>query len=259
MKQKVMKALKRIESAQNSTYKEWHKLLRRKSREKAGLYLIEGPHLVGEALKEPGVVRTLIFDESKAYKEWDEYDIPKIQLTDSLFQKLSTTETPQGVLAVCRLQSVAPPETAKRFLLIDRVQDPGNLGTLIRTADAAGMDAVYLGAGTVDLYNQKTLRSAQGSHFHLPVVQQPLEQVLEDLKKKGIPIIGTSLNGQRLEDIEGPMASAFALIVGNEGEGVHPDILAMTDMNVKIPIFGRAESLNVAVAAGILMYRLRGI
>jgi TrmH family RNA methyltransferase len=250
--------LRQIESPQNRHFKEWKKLLRRKGREKAGLYLVEGEHLVAEALKEKGVVKALIFDASRTPPELPgAEDVAAFSLSAPLFKELCATEAPQGVLAVCAVTDDKLPEDARRFLLIDAVRDPGNLGTLIRTADAAGLDAVILGPGTVDPYNDKVLRSAQGSHFHLPVRSAPLSEIIPALQARGIPVYGTSLAGADLGGW-GPV-EAFALLVGNEADGVDPVLLAMTDANVRIPMYGRAESLNVAVAAGILMYHFRGL
>jgi RNA methyltransferase, TrmH family len=251
--------MKVIQSSQNQTYKDWKKLLRRKGREKAGIYLLEGPHLVTGALKEPDMVKAIIFDEDFDQQDsFSDRNCPSYQLNKTLFSELSSTETPQGVMAVCAIIERAPSDKGKRFLLIDAVQDPGNLGTIIRTADAAGMDAVYLGTGTVDLYNEKVLRSAQGSHFHIPIIQDALPNVIAELKAKEIPIVGTSLQGNNLGETTMTHGKGFALLVGNEGEGVNKELLKMTDINVKIPIYGQAESLNVAVATGILMYYLRG-
>lgn len=135
------------------------------------------------------------------------------------------------------------------------MQDPGNLGTLIRTADACGVDAIVAGRGCVDIYNGKVVRSAQGSHFHLPVVSGNLFEWVKFLKEKGIPVFGTALeNGVEFRSV--PPQDAFALIVGNEGSGVNRDLLKETDKNLYIPIIGKSESLNVAVAAGILLYYL---
>lgn len=255
-----MKRLKQIQSPQNQTYKDWRKLLSRKGREKAGLYLIEGPHLVIEALKESDTVTAIIFDEDFDQQDsFPNHGYPEFQLTKTLFRDLNATETPQGVMAVCKIKIDLPRNDVHRFLLVDAVQDPGNLGTIIRTADAAGIDVVFLGSGTVDLYNNKVLRSAQGSHFHLPIVHESLSKVISDLKAKGVPIVGTSLDGNVLGEDSMKQYVSFALIVGNEGNGVHPDLLELTDVNLKIPIYGHAESLNVAVATGILMYYLRGM
>ena len=137
--------------------------------------------------------------------------------------------------------------------MIDSVQDPGNVGTMIRTADAAGMDAVILGKGTADPYNPKTVRAAQGSHFNIPVVRGELSEWVERLKEAGIRVLGTGLeNAVTHTAIE--MQSEFALIVGNEGSGVDPELLSLADDTVMIPLYGKAESLNVAVATGILLY-----
>ncbi len=169
---------------------------------------------------------------------------------------MTETETPQHIAAVCTVP-VFEEKKVERLLLLDAVQDPGNLGTLIRTADAAGLDAVILGEGTVDAFNGKTLRSAQGSHFHLPILKQSLQQAIMKLKERGLPVYGSALkDAKEYKSVtaEGP----FALIVGNEGAGIDPEILQMTDQNLYVPMYGQAESLNVAVAAAVLVYHLRG-
>jgi TrmH family RNA methyltransferase len=139
--------------------------------------------------------------------------------------------------------------------MIDAVQDPGNVGTMIRTADAAGIDAVILGKGTADAYNPKTVRSAQGSHFHIPILKGDLSDWLRAFKSQKIPVYGTSLKDSVTYNHVEPQ-SRFALIMGNEGSGLSQELLVKTDMNLKIPLLGQAESLNVAVATGILLYTL---
>ena len=141
----------------------------------------------------------------------------------------------------------------RKVLLIDAVQDPGNIGTMIRTADAAGMSAVILGKGSADAYSPKTVRSAQGSNFHIPVVRGDLHEWIDRLQDDGVKVFGTSLD-DAISFREVEVSDAFAVIVGNEGAGISPQLLAKTDQNIIIPILGAAESLNVAVAAGILMY-----
>lgn len=249
--------MKQIQSQQNPKFKEWRKLKQRKWREKTGRYLVEGEHLVQEALNAGGIVETLLVNEAGSFSSWPG-DTDIYQLSPPLFQLLADTETPQGVLAVCRVSKESHTKAGRRFLLIDGVQDPGNLGTMIRTADAAGIDQVYLGTGCVDLFNDKVLRSAQGSHFHLPVIRKHLPAVIADLHEREIPVYGTSLDGIPLGAVTRPVP-AFAIILGNEGSGVDPELLKLTDANIKIPMYGQAESLNVAVAAGILMYVLRGL
>lgn len=128
---------------------------------------------------------------------------------------------------------------------------------MIRTADAAGIDAVVLGEGTADPYNGKTLRSAQGSHFHIPILKRPLDEFTAELKSQGVSIYGTALeNGAAYQSVK--PEESFALIVGNEGAGVDAGLLQKTDLNLYVPLYGQAESLNVAVAAAILVYHLRG-
>jgi len=143
--------------------------------------------------------------------------------------------------------------------LLDHVQDPGNVGTLIRTADAAGFSGVILGEGSADIYSTKVLRSMQGSHFHLPVVSANLFEVIDQLKKEKVPVYGTELNPAAITYTSIPESASVALILGNEGQGVQKELLTQTDQNVYIPLYGAAESLNVGVAGGILMYHIASL
>lgn len=252
---KGAKPLKYIQSAQNPKVKQWKKLLTKKERDRTGLFIVEGHHLVEEAVKAQQAAELIVSEQRDLPPGLDFGDIPVTAVTEEIISMLAETETTQGIFAICH-ERKDDNITGKRYLLIDAVQDPGNLGTMIRTADAAGMDAVIVGKGSVDVYNPKVLRSAQGSHFYLPVVTGDLFAWTEKLKKSGITIYGTALeNGSPHTDIE--TAENFALIVGNEGSGVSKELLAETDANLYIPIYGSSESLNVAVAAGILMYHLR--
>ncbi|MFD2618083.1 TrmH family RNA methyltransferase [Terrilactibacillus laevilacticus] len=253
--------MKKIESMQNQTYKEWKKLHKRKGRDKAHKYLIEGPHLVQEALQSSHEIEAIIYDVSYGKsEEWKSLGIDEYRLTHELFDQIAQTETSQGVIAVCKMFNEKVDLKKGRYLLVDRVQDPGNLGTMIRTADACGLDAVILGKGTVDQFNDKTLRSAQGSHFHLPVISNDLVQTINHLQELKVPVYATSLDGVNLQ-AQATMESSFAVIVGNEGNGVTDDIQQQADFKVKIPMFGQAESLNVAVATGIILYwfRMKGL
>lgn len=246
--------MKHIQSAKNPKIKDWKKLLTKKERDKTGLFLVEGFHLTEEALAGNQIVEIIISETKDMPPGWNYGDIPVTVVTDEIIRMLADTETPQGILAVCE-QSKSEAK-GKRYLLIDAVQDPGNLGTMIRTADAAGIDAVIVGEGSVDIYNPKVLRSAQGSHFHLPVIRGNLLEWVEILKESSIPVFGTALENA-CEYTEAERSDSFALLVGNEGSGVSKDLLAQTTANLYIPIFGKSESLNVAVAAGILLYHLR--
>ena len=178
-----------------------------------------------------------------------------LEVNNAVAKEISETEHSQGVYAHCRQPQHAEGDYAnwKKLLFVDAVQDPGNVGTMIRTADAAGMDAVILGKGSADPYNPKTVRSAQGSHFNIPVVRGELGEWVTKSNESGIKVIGTGLeNAVNHSEIE--PQTEFALIMGNEGSGVDPELLAAADATVKIPMYGKAESLNVAVATGILLY-----
>ncbi|THE14708.1 RNA methyltransferase [Bacillus timonensis] len=249
--------MKRIESNKNPQIKQWKKLHTKKERDKTGTFMIEGFHLVEEALKSDVIIRELIICEAVDIpSSWNVDNLSFTIVTEKIMQEISDTDTSQGVAAICEQYSVKEGGQFTRLLLVDAVQDPGNLGTMIRTADAAGMDAVIIGEGSVDVYNSKVVRSTQGSIFHLPIVKENLHETIDRLKQKGIKVYGTSLKNA-VDYKQAPVEDSFALIVGNEGNGVQAEILEKTDQNLYIPIYGKSESLNVAVAAGILLYHLR--
>ena len=252
--------MKRIESTQNALVKHWKKLVtQRKEREKSGEYIVEGFHLVEEALKhKEQIVQVMVRDGVDLPLLWPIDDIVLTQINDAVAREIAETENSQGVFAHCKQRQISEDEMYdwRKVLLVDAVQDPGNIGTMIRTADAAGIDAVILGKGCVDAFNPKTLRSAQGSHFHIPVVRGDLMEWIENLQHDGVRVYGTSLE-ESISYKEIEPSDAFALMVGNEGSGIHPQLLAKTNQNVIIPIYGGAESLNVAVATGILLYALK--
>ncbi|WP_416151449.1 TrmH family RNA methyltransferase [Salipaludibacillus sp. HK11] len=247
-----------IESIQNTKIKAWKKLHTKKERDQSGLFFIEGMHLIEEALKSSIIIKHLVIVEGKEIpKEWDVKELSSVYVTERVMKELSETEAPQGIAAICEKPlNVNLPLENGRYLFIDGVQDPGNLGAMIRTADAAGMSGVVLSDLTADPYNGKVIRSTQGSLFHLPIQKMDLEEAVELCKESNVPVFGSSLQGSTFTAIE-PQKN-FALIVGNEGNGVKERLLKMSDQNLYIPIFGEAESLNVAIATGILLYHLRG-
>ncbi|MBO9130587.1 RNA methyltransferase [Bacillus sp. 165] len=250
--------MKKIDSIQNQRVKQWKKLQMKKERDKAGKFLVEGFHLVEEALKRKECIQEIIISEEVTFPAGWNVDNVEIYVVPSyIMEAISATETPQGIAAVCEKSNYQNvPLQGGTFLLLDGVQDPGNLGTIIRTADAAGIGAVIIGEGCADVYNSKVLRSTQGAVFHLPIIKGSLLEWIQKLKHEGIAIFGTSLQDavpyQEVQPIE-----SFALLVGNEGSGVRRELLEQCDKNLYIPIYGQAESLNVSVAAGILTYYLR--
>jgi RNA methyltransferase, TrmH family len=247
--------LKHIHSSSNPKVKQWKKLLTKKERDKTGLFLVEGFHLVEEALKAGRIEEIIVQENIDLPSSFDYGATPITSVPPEVSKLLAETDTPQGIFAVCYQDQPSSTEGVS-YLLIDAVQDPGNLGTMIRTADAAGVDVVVVGNGSVDMYNSKVLRSAQGSHFHLPVIKGDISTWTSTLLDKEIPVYGTALeNGKPFQEVQ-PTGS-YALIVGNEGNGVSQELLSQTTANLYIPIHGKSESLNVAVATGILLYYLR--
>jgi len=251
--------MRRIESMQNTQVKHWKKLVTvRKERDKSGEFLVEGFHLVEEALKNQDTVLALVVREGMNIPQtWNVDNIEIIEITMDIAKEIAETEHSQGIYAHCSQPKITSDQQQswKRLLFVDAVQDPGNVGTMIRTADAAGLDAVILGKGSADAFNPKTVRSGQGSHFHIPVVRGELSEWVQTCKEQNIPVFGTSLDESVVYNHIEPQEQ-FALIMGNEGSGLSPELLVQTDVNLKIPLLGQAESLNVAVATGILLYTL---
>lgn len=250
--------MKEIQSAKNPRIKELKKLHKKKYREETGEYLLEGFHLVEEAVASHAKVKEILITE-KGLEEWEEWlknhlDIPCTLVTNEVMAVVSDLPTPQGILAVMLYEKVNMSELTGGWLLLDNVQDPGNVGTMIRTADAFGLSGVVLGKGSADIYSTKVLRSMQGSNYHLPILQTDLEQMIPLLKEHNFNIYGTELNedARSLEQVT--VSEKYAIVMGNEGQGVRPEILSLTDKNIYIPIRGNAESLNVGVAAGIVLY-----
>lgn len=240
-----------ITSIKNETVKRWMKLHKKKYRERYGQFLLEGDHLVEEAIKSDWEVSELIIREDRDIHTWqNDYRITVVN--HQVFQALTETPAPQGVMAVINMKDNVI-NTLKKLLVLDNVQDPGNVGTMIRTADAFNYDGVILGKGTVDLFNDKVIRATQGSLFHIPVIKRDLRTLLPELKQNGLTIIASTLEESVPLNHIDPMDN-FAIIVGNEGSGIAQDIQELSDIRVKIPIPGQAESLNVSIAAAIVMY-----
>ncbi|EAF2744617.1 RNA methyltransferase [Listeria monocytogenes] len=251
--------MEQIQSVKNDHVKTWKKLQTRKGRDKTGTYLVEGFHLVEEALRQDGLVMELLVSSGVSVpEEWLKGDYDVFEISTEISHLISETMTEQGVFAVV---ATSEPDMmllyGKKLLLVDAVQDPGNVGTLIRTADAAGYDCVVLGKGSADLYNPKVIRSTQGSHFHIPVIQADLFDWIANLEEEGVPVIGAVLDDQAKSLNDMTKRDTLALMVGNEGNGISPELQDRLSEKVYIPIYGDSESLNVAVAAGILLYGLR--
>ncbi len=242
-----------ITSVQNGRVKNWQKLKKRKERVKTNLFIVEGYHMIEEAWKSDWHVKEVILADGAEIPDWLENQ-ETIIVSDHILKTITDTKTPQGIAAVVEAKQPEDKDFEK-LLLVDNVQDPGNLGTMIRTADAAGFDAIYVGSGSADIFNDKVLRSTQGSIFHLPIFQTDLLPVIDRLQDAEFAVWGAALANARPYTAL-PVPEKAALVVGNEGAGISPSILEKMDTLVYIPIFGKAESLNVSVAAGILLYHL---
>lgn len=233
----------------------------KKERDKASMFLLEGERLVSEIPKD-WEVHSYVFSESfynsscGAYKK-----APHVVLKDGLFKAVSDTDNPQGIMAVCmkkqhKVDFDAAGASKPFFLLLEEVMDPGNMGTIIRTADACGVSGVFLSKGCVDLYNPKVLRATMGSFFHLPIYTDAnLMSVFDELKARSISVIAAHLKGDRmLYDVD--FDAPCAVLIGNEANGLSDALTEKSDTLVKIPIIGKAESINASVACGVLLYEV---
>ena len=240
-----------ITSKANSVVKNTKKLHQKKYRKSA--YLIEGWHLFEEAVQ-AGVTIEKIF-ALESYRDQLVAFPQTVWVSEEILRDLADTQTPQGIVAVIQKEEVGLPDLHQgKYLFLEDVQDPGNVGTMIRTADAAGFTGVIVSDKSADIYSLKTLRSMQGSHFHLPIYRMPLVSFVEEAKKSNLPILATTLSRESKDYRELSSLENFVLVMGNEGQGISSVMAESADQLVHIGMKGRAESLNVAVAAGILMF-----
>jgi len=242
-----------IISKDNSKYKVWLKLSQKKYRQKEQLFLVEGEHLVFEA-KKSGVIVDVLLCEGISF----DIDAPITYLTKPLFEKLTSTVTSSGIMAVCRMQE-GNIEKNNRLLLVDGIRDPGNLGTLIRSALAFGFDGLVVSEDTVDIYNEKVVRATQGALFNMAIDRKNLIDYVADLQKLGMVVYATTLNddAKMMRDIT--PAEYMAFVVGNEGAGIRDALVEICDGSITIEISSCVESLNVGVAGSILMYHFNGL
>ncbi|ORP01429.1 TrmH family RNA methyltransferase [Streptococcus mitis] len=242
-----------ITSKANSVVKNAKKLHQKKYRKSA--YLIEGWHLFEEAVQ-AGVTIEKIF-ALESYREQLVAFPQTVWVSEDILLDLADSQTPQGIVAVVQKEEVGQVDFSQgKFLFLEDVQDPGNVGTIIRTADAAGFTGVIVSDKSADIYSLKTLRSMQGSHFHLPIYRMSTQALLKETKVAGIPVLATTLSKDSVDYRELPPIENFVLVMGNEGQGISPLMAESADQLVHISMKGQAESLNVAVAAGILIFHL---
>lgn len=251
--------MQHITSAKNPTVKALRALSDGKGRQAAGRFLVEGEVMIAEALKCGLAIHDVLADEAHAAlaqaleaEGARAYIVPR-----SLLEGVCETRTPQGVCASFDLPVQLPAESAPaRIVALDGVQDPGNAGTIWRTADAAGFGAVLLGAGCADPLSPKVQRAAMGSGFRVPfMAAEDLAAALAALKARGWTVVASDLRGEDFYRRPDP-GERFVLVIGNEARGISDAVRQAADMLVKLPMRGGAESLNAAVAAGIMMYEM---
>lgn len=237
-----------ITSPSNSKVKYWSNLLQKKYRDSEGVYLVEGEHLVLEAIRKNLVVEIIACEDYQINYLGDIFYV-----TYDILKKLSKVETPQKVMAVVRKKEFSL--IGNKILVLDRVQDPGNLGTIIRSAVAFNIDTIILSDDSVDLYNEKVIRSTEGMLFNINVIRKNLKTFLPKLKEDNYKIVGTHLtSGIKIKDYIYP--KRIALVMGNEGQGISSEVLSLCDDIIYIPMNESCESLNVGVATSIILYEM---
>lgn len=238
-----------IKSPTNKKIKKLSKLLLKKEREKEKLFLVEGKHLVEEANK-IGVLIEIIKTEDYDFKSV----VPTTLVTYDVIKKLTNSVTPQKIIGVVKY--LEGQEIGDKILILDNIQDPGNLGTIIRSSVAFNVNTIVLSNDTVDIYNDKVLRSSEGMIFHINIIKRDLKSFLEELHTKNYKIYGTRVNGgQKIKDLK-IKENKLAIIMGNEAKGVNQKLLEKCDDFLYIPMNKDCESLNVGVATSIILYEL---
>lgn len=239
-----------ITSVNNEKIKKVVLLKDKKIRNKEKLFLVEGMHMCYEAFKNNILVDLLVLENNSITFD---YHGEITYITSNVMKKISNLSTPTTVIGICKLIDNNK-IIGNHILILDDVSDPGNLGTIIRSANAFNIDTIILSTNSVDIYNDKVLRSTQGMIFNMNIVYCDLLNVITELRNNGYIILGTNVNtGIDVRDIN---VSKYALIMGNEGLGVHKEISALCDKNLYIKMNSSCESLNVAVATSILLYEL---
>lgn len=260
-----------ISSKKNKHIKFARSLMRKKYRDITNHFLIEGKKIIEEAISFAASIKMIFissenidnYEIKKILNTCKDMDIPIYQIDELIFKEFSETESTQGIIGIVEktkhnFNSILNKDELK-LIVLEEIQDPGNLGTIIRTADACSYDCVALSKGCVDLYNSKTIRATMGSLFHLPIIiDLDIVDSINKLKSRNILTIGSSVtDGIASYNID--FKEKFALIIGNESIGLSQQALDLVDKKINIPMPGNAESLNASIAAAILMYEsIRG-
>ena len=248
-----------ITSTSNETIKYFISLNDKKTRMNAKRFIVEGYHLVNEASK-TNLLEAIISTDEKELKKIN--NVKRYLVNDAIINKIATTKNPQNILGIVKMldhniTNLLPiiKGNKTKLIMLDDVNDPGNLGTIIRTAAGLGYDGLIMSPNTVDLYNEKVIRSTQGVMFKIPIIKANLQEVIKLLKKEKVFCIGTALtNAKDVKHIT--KKDKFAICLGNEAKGISKEVLDNMDENVRIAMKNDVESLNVSIAAGIIMYEM---
>ena len=243
-----------VTSKSNVFYKKIKKLLEKKYIDKEKLFLSEGIKLL-EIDKNPEFI---IISNDIINLEFPKA-IPVYKFSQELFNDISSQENSQGVIIGHKIKEFNINECLEDIIILDKIQDPGNVGTIIRTLDSAGFKNVMLTKGSVDIYNEKSVRSSMGSVFNIKPIYLEISELINHLKINNYNIISTSLSQRSVNYSEMKTFEKNAIIFGNEGNGISNELLEISDQEVIIPIYGKNESLNVGVAVGIILYKFREI
>ncbi len=246
-----------IKSKDNKLIKDIKRLKERRYRTSSNKFIVEGFRFVREALASSFNVPYVLLSENKKDKflleENLKFGTKFFLVSDEILKSICSTDTPQGIVAIVENKKVHVDDLEGFYILVDKVQDPGNMGTIIRTANAAGAKGVIITKGSVDIYNDKTLRATMGSIFKIPIIIDEDLIVLRSLKAKGFKLVVSSLDtNNNFYDVN--LKEKIIIAVGNEGNGISEEIFSLQDIKIKIPMPGDAESLNVGIAAAIMMY-----
>lgn len=246
-----------ISSIKNQKIKEIYSLYDKKERNLRKEFLVEGYHLIEEALK----VNHLCYIVTNNKSDFEKYGMDGYLVSNDIIKKLSSTINTQGIVGVVKMKQFNKADVVsiikgnKKFIILDNINDPGNLGTIIRTSASLGVDAIFVSEETVDMYNEKVIRATQGAIFKVPVIRCDIKEIIMELKANGVWIYGTSLNAKiSLNEIA--KKDKLALVFGNEANGVREEIQKLVDENFLIPMKNNVESLNVAIACAICVYTL---
>ena len=253
--------MQRISSKDNSLIKHIKSLKEKKHRDEYGEYIIEGIKLIQEAIQENTNIKNIVIcdgcDNSETIESHLKYEMAKfdfVYVPQNIFKIISDVENPQGVLAVVEKKNNEEIDTSEDFILaLDDIQDPGNLGTILRTADSVGLKQTLVSKGTADAYNSKVVRSTMGAIFRINVIEcENLKETLQELQSKKYKVVTTSLKAKKsIYEVD---YKKKIVVIGNEANGVSKEILNLADEKVIIPMLGKTESLNASVATGVILY-----